>query len=766
MKLKGYAKNILTICSFTLLLQTTHVAHPAIGDTFRKAVGSTKQAFSKFGKSIKETAQKAGSSVTSSIEKAYNNYFKINTTILVDKLIAQISKLEQQFRDYGARIITGELTGKEKVSLAATATAIAAITAIVIGIAIHKIKGQKKDISQRIENISESTQTDTKASFVQKAKMRISKFKQDVLALKQCLKTKQCSSNQKAFIYGAAITLVATVMIVIGVAVGLYLKSKREKEAALPPGVPGIPQAPAGAPQIGPPSAPGGPLKLPEQISPEMAQQLSEEIPIGGIAPATTPFGRFFEKIIRVDSTGKNIFQTSLKKVEHFLKDKTEKAKQALHKVGEVKNKLVAQAREAYNKAAEEARQFIIEVRQGGPDFFKEMLTSLFDISYKKIKEAIARIKQSITGVNNNIATLNNEKIWQKFNSIMINWNAVQKKAYALLWRQLPSEVKPTDDIIAQQKIILKGPKYAQNITNTMLQLLAREAVQLVRKVRPAEYPLATKFDALRSIYEKQFIPALNVELRGTGQAIQSVINQTATIFQAIANTYSGAGIWGKLLMTDAMIGPLQKASSLLKEAGENLTSIMETEPLQQLAREFPQKISIEEIPIGTWLSLAVWHPIDTINDVQDIWNNLTPKILESSTQLLNAIQQTTDLSNTLMTHSSNMWQFIKQRIQESLAEKPFQNYISLANKAVRAEAKISKELFNDTLLSATGIVNYLEKILSSISSIVVIINERLGKQLITSDNIAKLRKNSDYLRKITKELADLRNAAKTAIRI
>ncbi len=475
------------------------------------------------------------------------------------------------------------------------------------------------------------------------------------------------------------------------------------------------------------------------------AEELAQKITVEPIEPGKGAFGKLFDKVIKVEVSGNNIFQRTYAQVKKNLEEKSALALKALSAVGEEKKKLIEKAKNQYQEALEAANNLLSKVESGTGEFINMALKSLFDINYKDFQKAVSQFRQSLTHLWPHIEILQLQQTWQPIYAVTNNWYAVQKKGYSLynnlgeLLSQLRQRTKERDGYWG-----FLGYR--------------TENTPKVTKQLNIKYPLTGKLNALLAIYPKLITSINTLDLKTIGQTTQNTLNQSAEIMSSVSRIY-GASLLAKVLLTEDMIMPLKPISNYMKKVGEEIDKFTSGKPFKNLAKVLPATIA--EAPLKNWFTSLAWHPVNTVNQVKMITNELFPCMIKANGQLMDAIQKTTNLSNTFSEHATNMPLFIKQNIIEELKQKPFQNYLNVAKRAVMKEAKISKDLLNDTLLYAAGIVNYFTKLMTPLLETIEKGNEILSKALLDSDDIALMMSSNETLKLMMQELARMRNAIK-----
>ncbi len=747
-----FSKRILTFCAFALLLPSATVSQAAIWDTFKqkaesvagKVGGAVKKGAQEFGGTVagklKELTSTAASKIKGGLSSALDKVRRLGPAAVVSQLQNQVENLGNKVSYMANCMLKGTCSQSERAAFIGISVLVLALTTATVGVTLT-VAATSKEVDAVVATTSEEVKGWGPQAIFQRLTNTVNNFKQSLASLRTGILKKQLTRGQKKFLYGTALSIAALVTIAIGVGVGSYVYAQK-KEAER--------QRLAAEEKIEMPREKPMPTNQPTDAS---AQELAKPIIIGGIAAAAGNFGKLFDKVIRVDESGKNIFQRTFKTVKAKLDEKTELAKKALAAVGEKKNELVAKSKKAYEEAVNSANELIAQVKGAGNEFINKALKDLFDIDYNDVKKAVGTFNASLADLSPKLASLGSIPTWNQLTAVQTNWNAVQTKGYAL-WNNLSSFLMQ----LAGRKKDREG-WWGYLGYGTPQEESKEKRAELLKN-----YPLAFKFDYLLDIYPKFLLSVKNTNVAAAGNAAEQVLDQTGKIFQDVANIYSEAGIWGRMLLTNEMITPLRNIGGYMRDVGKNLKEFANNKPLAQLIKELPQQLA--ETPIKEWITRFVWAPLESLSRIKDITQTQIPQMIEANEQLQKALQQTTALSNTFMIHSANMWTFIQQTMVQELSKKPFQNYLNVAKQAVLKEATISKELFNDVILYTAGIVNYLSKLLNPLISMVENVNAILDKELITSENIAKLRDSATQLKAMTNELARLRNAAKAHLGI
>ena len=710
-------------------------------ETFGETVGKTATQFSQAATSkLKQLASAAATKIQGGLSSAFDKVRRLGPAAVISLLQKQVENLGNKVGYMATCMIKGDCSQSERAAFIGTSILVLALTTATVGVTLT-IAATSKEVDSVVAATSEEVKGWGPQAVFQRLTNTIRNFKISLVSLRTGILKKELTRGQKKFLYGTALSIAALVTIAIGLGVGSYVYAEKKK---------------AEQERLSKEEIEKQPIKKPTPTNQPLtasAQELAKPIFLGGIAAAAGNFGKLFDKVIRVDESGRNIFQRTFKTVKAKLDEKTEFAKKALAAVGEKKNELVAKAKKAYEEAMNSANELMAQVKGASSEFIKKALKDLFGIDYDDVKKAVGTVNASLTELRPKLAALDSVPTWNQLTTLQKSWNAVQNTGY-ILWQKLPELLMQ----LAARKKDREG-WWGYIGYGTPQEESSEKKRELMRK-----YPLAFKFDAFIDYYPHFLQLVTNTDVAAAGNAAEQVLDQTGKIFQDVANIYSGAGIWGRMLLTNEMITPLRNIGGYMRAVGKNLKEFANSEPLAQLTKELPQQLA--DTPIKEWFQRIMWAPLESLSRIKDITQTQIPQMIEANEQLQKFLRQATELSNTFMIHSTNMWTFVKKTMVQELSKKPFQNYLNAAKQAVLKEATISKELFNDVILYTAGIVNYLSKLFNPLISTVEQVNDILGKKLITSENIENLKKSAEQLKAMTSELARLRNAAKAHLGI
>lgn len=205
---------------------------------FKKWGQDIKKGGEKFVKGVKDIGQKTKEgfeNLGTQIKEKFDEFSAKTTPQLIDQLLKQVEKLKGQFKQFGGRIITGNLPDKDKAMVFATVIAIVTLTGLVVGASLLKMKQeQEAAIERKAKEISEQVSGGIKGTF-EKAKAQLQDFEDSLKSLRDCLKSGKCSQGQKQFLYGAAITVAALALLAVGIGAGalFYKKYKKDQAEAL-----------------------------------------------------------------------------------------------------------------------------------------------------------------------------------------------------------------------------------------------------------------------------------------------------------------------------------------------------------------------------------------------------------------------------------------------------------------------------------------------------------------------------------------------------
>ncbi len=229
MKVQTISRKVCLIGSFLFLLtNNVQIIQPAAGDTLRKI----KEAFQK---KLPGLIGKARSQVKGSLASAYQKVRGLKAETVINKLLENVTKLGNQIGKIKTCMLSGEgCSPGERAAFYATAITILALTAVVVGFTITVAATSKEpdqELNKAIESTSKEVEGWKPAAVFQRLKNKLASFKQNLLAMKQCLIKRKCTKQQKRALYGTAAGIVALVTIAIGIGVGANnYTQKQEKE--------------------------------------------------------------------------------------------------------------------------------------------------------------------------------------------------------------------------------------------------------------------------------------------------------------------------------------------------------------------------------------------------------------------------------------------------------------------------------------------------------------------------------------------------------
>ncbi|TET34111.1 hypothetical protein E3J61_03250 [Candidatus Dependentiae bacterium] len=232
------SKIILSFTATAVLLSSTQITQPTIGDTFRKVGSSIKATFKE---KLPGLVSKTYSQVRGNLAPTFKKIKGWSKEAIIKSLQENVRRLGEQVGDIKDCMLFGfQCSAKQRATFYATAITVLALTAAVVGFTITVAATSKEpdqDLNKAIEATSQDVQGWKPAAVFQRLENRLTSFKENLLSMQQCLIKRQCTKRQKRALYSTAATIVALVTIAMGVGVGAYIYAEHKKaqeEADLP----------------------------------------------------------------------------------------------------------------------------------------------------------------------------------------------------------------------------------------------------------------------------------------------------------------------------------------------------------------------------------------------------------------------------------------------------------------------------------------------------------------------------------------------------
>jgi uncharacterized protein HemX len=202
------------------MCNTTQDARPALGATIK-----TK---------LNVLIAKTGSGIRSSLARAYQKVKTVDKRTVIDRLLANITKLGGQIGGIKDCMLFGLNCSTEKrAAFYATAITILALTAVVVGFTITvatTAKEQDVELKATVHKTSQEVSGwEPKAVFA-RLQNTVRSFKSNLLSLQTCLIKRQCTKTQKRMLYASAATITALVTAAIGIGIGSYIYAQKQEE--------------------------------------------------------------------------------------------------------------------------------------------------------------------------------------------------------------------------------------------------------------------------------------------------------------------------------------------------------------------------------------------------------------------------------------------------------------------------------------------------------------------------------------------------------
>ncbi len=667
-------------------------------DRLKKAFGSAKGAV--FGGASK-LASTATNRIKGGLSSAFNNVKQMDRTVVIDRLQKQVESLGQKIGYMGNCMAKGTCSQAERTAFIATSVTVLALTVAVVGGTLS-VAATSKEVESVTRVTSQEVQGWGPQQVFQRLANTTNNFKRSLSELKQGMLKKELTRGQKKFLYGAAISIAALVTIAVGAVVASYLYAEKKES------------------------------------------EQEKKDPLGEIQKSEGAFGQFFDRIVRVKKEGSNFLQQATRELNEKLEEANRLARHGLQ----------AQADVVMKQAKTQAQLIASRIKQGGPILIKQALSSIFGISYEALASARQTFDQSLGQMTPKLDKMWKISTWNDIQRIQTKWETIQNMGYAL-WENLSGFLSQITS------------RSWNNIPNS-LSLAEDRRKGNQRKYKPEDakafkekYPLAYKYDALFPIYQDLLALIGRTDIPAVGAALQGVLDSLGTTLQSLARMHTDAGVWGKILVTQQMINPLNAIGDHLERAALYLKQFTDENPLAQLAQQLPEGLDREALK--KWVTSVIEQPIP-VSQVRTITQALLPKIQQTRIALFESKDKAQALSDTFSQHSSHLLALIEQSILTQLNRNPVENYLNVAKRAVLKEAKISKELLNDLLFYIAAVVNNIEKLISAGIATIENVNDALGKEFLTASHLEKLKAAAAEFDGIRKSLIELRQAAKESL--
>lgn len=779
MKLINY-RTLLHALVCTLALQS--ISLHAIEDPFKN-----------IGQWITKAASDVGTSITSFAEKTTKDiaqYATLSGPGMVDALRGQVGKLKGQFKEYGGRIITGNLPAKDKVLVFGTIIAIVTLTALVAGVSVISIKNKQQEaIAQKAKEISDKTASGIKGLFL-KAKNALDQFDENLKSLGQCLKTGSCTQGQKQFLYGAAITVAALTLLAVGIGVGAFFYKKHKAQQLVDlPGESGDAELDTVEQEII--------LAPTDQERNSKTQQLLSglkskiEFALKPISESSNKISNYFAAIANSDQPGP--FANTANYINQQLTLANTAYQKATTAVGPVKTELAMKAKESYKLAKAAAKKFINTISASAGEFIAAGLANILSITPQPIKEIFSNI---VEAKNNIVVKLNELKGATAIENIklaMDKYKDIINKYYLMLGdpiTNLKSEMQrigiqsnKIDTIISNIQWDIAEKKSKKEIIPMIMREISGDikalpkeekvvALRERRRITDALDPYLDKTINQPGWLEKAIsgynvlteIPELfktinQIEYKPLGITLNAIAGAMAALTNLIASI-NKLPVIGSSIISDSLNSSLDSLSQNIYGLGNSVADIFTQTPL---FTKYPSGlVSLT----SSALSVAyVNYGKDIVNDLQKMKDEIINIYYLKVPQAEKLLNEKTALVNQLI---SSMIMDIKGKFKNEITNN---NYLALKNApkllahALGDYIAILKPEINNVFNAATSLLNLYSDLLIRISVSLVRLNTVLkGSIEVNPAIIQALGVTGSKIESINKIISNIRSQAQQIV--
>ena len=761
--LRIYAKRILTICSFALLLQSTVIAQTSPWDTVKQRAGTVAGkvggAFERAGQDISGAATKAFEFVSAKAKQAIDAASNkvMSMSLNKERLFNTVQNKMASAGDRVRKIANCMATGKEcnvadRVILVATASfifvALIVLAGSSIGVAARSkiVEDAKKEQAQQVKGWGPK-------QMAQRLGTIFSDGKNKFVPLKDGIIKGQLTRSQRNFLIGLGASIIGATLVLTAVLTGLavYSAQQEEKQKAeierqrrltdtetetTVPAAPGIPTAPL-PPALKPTGKFGfvGDLK---NLAKEVSTKIEEKI---------TPMQEYFKK--DVIEKGTNTLQTAATNIQTLLKEKTTAAKRALiTTVEENKQKLAELAQKKLNEAKKVAQEFMSEIKAGGEQFYQSALEKILGVTVANIQPSIDKINHFAARVGKAFAPLGNVRIMGQIQTLTNNVNELVAKASTLggKWKEALTElVSRATWISSHVRPELLGGKSNEELT--------KEANQ--------KYPLAKQADDIWNFYPKLVAAINDLKLGGPGIIVNNALKITGLLLGALQGLNQAAGKIGKTLISKELSNSLATLRDQLTLLGSNVRTTTVVKPLLKVFPASTPGALLEVLKGYAWRVGTDLHTqiINQVNQITAMYNNVVAPGIEG---LKREQAKLVDKVNAIPGN-------IKKQFMAKLKEKPIE---TTATAPVQLALILGSEV-SGVKADVTSLTNVASELLQGVANMILLtppmlqlINQATGGDFINPDLTAGLNAISNNIRDIKNNLRNVNEGVQKSIPI
>ncbi len=683
------SKALLLITTATLLINTTQITYPKIGDRLREAARKTA---GKLTEKLPGVIKRTTAVVKEGLSSAYQKVKGIKGEVILNKLIANVEKLGSQIGDIKDCMLFGnQCTPAKRAAFYATAITMLALTAAVVGFTITVAATSKEpEVEKAMQETSQEVKGWKPAAVFQRLSNNLASFKQNLLSMKPCLTKQLCTKQQKRMLYATAGTIMALVSIAIGIGVGSYIYAEYKKG-----------KQPAELPTVD------------EEIKALAQDSLAE--------PETVPKSKWqaaLQRAIEIKKAGAGYILEKTAEIKAALEAKSENAKAALREtVNEAKKmQLYQAAKTALARAQEIAKNFIEHMKTID---LAQSMKNILGIDVTTMGPAIANIRSASVKIMGPIDALSNVALFSQIDHIV---DQITK------WQNLGEELWETKGELFKQWAARAAGRSYLHPGRLLFGKRPKEAEDLA-------HPLAAKLDELLAEYP-QLVNLMNgMDVATPGQFLSSALRESAVALKSVTDLKIGIGSKTLAFVPFEMRTAFATLESQLEQLAGLVRSTTQLAKYNGLIKApiDAQNISSTEASVKQFILASVWN-LASPSAFREKLESL-PRLTEGVTKSGNSIKPEVDtLQKTLdrlLLILQGMPNLVKTRFIEKIhSGNPMQN-VAYAPQILRSvlaqQLEIVKRDVDALLTSGNAIIEHIGNMLKNSASLLGNVNSLMG---------------------------------------
>ncbi len=707
MKFKTISKKICLVSSFFLMLNSSvHIVQPAVGNTWRNVGSSIRETFRA---KLPGLISNAKSQAKSSLAAAYQKVKGIKAEVIIDRLLANVSKMGGQVGKIKDCMISGsQCSSSERAAFYATAITILALTAAIVGFNITVVNNSNKTeqgVKKSMENTLKEVEGLKPATVFQRLSNKLSSFKLSLLSMKQCLTKRHCTRAQKRTLYATAATIVALVTITIGIGVGSYIYAQKQEATRQ------IEEAKRLEEEKVPTKS--EPVK---QFSEQELKNLAVNQAKEQLEEPKSTFQKFMQKAIAVKEKGKTAIQEASEQIRVAIQEKSSKAQEALKTTGDAATKLALfqAAKAALERAEGIASSFIAKIRSID---IVESVQQILHIDLMTFIRSVSKIKSSSVEINEPLNKLSNVELFKQINQMVrriTKWQTMGMNLY-------------------NQATELAKQLWQRSIHTTRL------GTWKWGEEEEGEYPLANQFDQLVKVYPELVTRINSLDLATPGRLLNFALRDAAQILESAANLKISIGNNELSFLSPDIRTALTTLNAQLVQLAGFIGSTTQMRPIIKS----PVDISIATSATAKqFLTTSIRNITSPTTFKENIDRALTlPEIISGYNEALNAqtdqLQDSLEvLTNRLSTTPQNVLTSfvelvdVKGKRLQNIAHAP-----QLLQRAMAIQLELLKKHLSETLQVGNRVIDHLAKVLQYSAELLNAINALMGAEHVSYVN-------------------------------